>query len=39
LQEAIKTHLGISTEIEINEPSALARSQGKAVHVFDRRKA
>ncbi|WP_101675468.1 phenylacetate--CoA ligase PaaK [Alloalcanivorax mobilis] len=39
LQHGIKTHIGISTAIEINEPGVLARSEGKAKHVFDCRNA
>ncbi len=37
LRERIKTLIGISVELEIRSPGALPRSQGKAVHVFDRR--
>ncbi|MBV1700192.1 MAG: phenylacetate--CoA ligase [Hyphomicrobiales bacterium] len=37
LCERIKTLIGISVELEIRSPGALPRSQGKAVHVFDRR--
>lgn len=37
LQHGVKTHIGISTVVELNEPGALARSEGKARHVFDRR--
>lgn len=37
LQHNIKSYIGISTRIEICEPGRLARSEGKAKRVFDRR--
>lgn len=37
LQHRVKTHIGISTKIEVAMPGTLARSEGKAKHVFDRR--
>ncbi|MFW5824588.1 MAG: phenylacetate--CoA ligase PaaK [Marinobacter sp.] len=38
LAHNIKSFIGISTRIEITEPGRLARSEGKAKRVFDRRK-
>ncbi len=38
LRHHIKSFIGISTDVEIHEPGSLARSEGKAKHVFDRRK-
>jgi len=37
LQHRVKTHIGISTRIEVAVPGTLARSEGKAKHVFDNR--
>lgn len=37
LQHRVKTHIGISTKIEVAMPGTLARSEGKAKHVFDNR--
>ncbi len=37
LQHRVKTHIGISTKIEVAVPGTLARSEGKAKHVFDKR--
>lgn len=37
LQHRVKTHIGISTKIEVAVPGTLARSEGKARHVFDNR--
>ncbi|WP_114416903.1 phenylacetate--CoA ligase PaaK [Marinospirillum perlucidum] len=37
LQHHIKSYIGISTRIEVCEPGRLARSEGKAKRVFDRR--
>ncbi len=37
LQHRVKTHIGISTKIEVAVPGTLARSEGKAKHVFDNR--
>ena len=38
LTHNIKSFIGISTRIDITEPGQLARSEGKAKRVFDRRK-
>ncbi|MFL1404053.1 phenylacetate--CoA ligase PaaK [Marinobacter sp. M1N3S26] len=38
LAHNIKSFIGISTRIDITEPGRLARSEGKAKRVFDRRK-
>jgi len=38
LAHNIKSFIGISTRITITEPNRLARSEGKAKRVFDRRK-
>ncbi|MCE7524148.1 phenylacetate--CoA ligase PaaK [Alloalcanivorax xenomutans] len=37
LQQRVKTHIGISTKVEVAGTGSLARSEGKAKHVFDRR--
>lgn len=37
LQHHIKSYIGISTRVEVCEPGRLARSEGKAKRVFDRR--
>jgi phenylacetate-CoA ligase len=37
LQHRVKTHIGISTKIEVAVPGTLTRSEGKAKHVFDKR--
>ena len=37
LQQRVKTHIGISTKVEVADTGSLARSEGKAKHVFDRR--
>ncbi len=37
LQQRVKTHIGISTKVEVADTGSLARSEGKARHVFDRR--
>ena len=37
LQHRVKTHIGITTKVEVAVPGTLARSEGKAKHVFDRR--
>lgn len=37
LQHHIKSYIGISTRIEVCEPGRLARSEGKAKRVYDRR--
>ena len=37
LQHLVKTHIGISTKVEVAVPGTLARSEGKAKHVFDNR--
>jgi phenylacetate-CoA ligase len=37
LQHRVKTHIGISTKVEVAVPGTLARSEGKAKHVFDNR--
>jgi phenylacetate-CoA ligase len=37
LQHRVKTHIGISTKVDVAAPGTLARSEGKARHVFDRR--
>ena len=39
LRHHIKSFIGVSTDVEVQGPGTLARSQGKARHVFDRRKA
>ena len=38
LRHHIRSYIGISTEVDIREPGTLARSEGKAKHVFDLRK-
>lgn len=38
LSHHIKSYIGISTRIEVLDPGSLARSEGKAKRVFDRRK-
>ncbi|GGY67982.1 phenylacetate--CoA ligase PaaK [Marinobacter zhanjiangensis] len=38
LSHNIKSFIGISTRVDITEPGRLARSEGKAKRVFDRRK-
>lgn len=38
LQHHIKSFIGISTKIEVNDPGSLARSEGKAKRVTDLRK-
>lgn len=38
LRHHIRSYIGISTEVDIREPGTLARSEGKARHVFDHRK-
>jgi phenylacetate-CoA ligase len=38
LQDALKTMLGISPKVHLVEPKSIARSEGKAVRVIDRRK-
>ncbi|MBE0507828.1 MAG: phenylacetate--CoA ligase [Marinospirillum sp.] len=38
LQHHIKSYIGISTRIEVCDPARLARSEGKAKRVFDKRK-
>lgn len=35
----IKTHIGISARVILKEPQSLARSEGKACHVYDNRKS
>ena len=37
LVKRIKDHIGISTEVEVGDPGSVARSQGKAVRVVDKR--
>ena len=37
LQHRVKTHIGISTKVDLAAPGTLARSEGKAKHVFDNR--
>ena len=37
LQHRVKTHIGITTKVEVTVPGTLARSEGKAKHVFDNR--
>jgi phenylacetate-CoA ligase len=37
LSHHIKSYIGISTAISVNAPGSLARSEGKARHVTDRR--
>jgi phenylacetate-CoA ligase len=37
LVKRIKDHVGISTEVEVGDPGSVARSQGKAVRVVDKR--
>ena len=38
LQDSLKTMLGISPKVHLVEPKSIARSEGKAVRVVDRRK-
>ncbi len=38
LAHHIKSYIGISTRVDIVEPNRLARSEGKAKRVIDRRK-
>ncbi|WP_409524436.1 phenylacetate--CoA ligase PaaK [Nitrincola sp. MINF-07-Sa-05] len=38
LRHHIKSYIGISTKIEVLNPGSIARSEGKAKRVFDRRK-
>ena len=37
LTERIKDHIGISVEVSVGDPGSVARSQGKAVRVVDKR--
>jgi phenylacetate-CoA ligase len=37
LKKGIKDYVGVSASIEVNEPGAVARSEGKAVRVIDER--
>ena len=38
LAGAIKTMLGINPKVHLVSPKSIARSEGKAVHVIDKRK-
>jgi phenylacetate-CoA ligase len=38
ISENIKEYLGVSAKVKLVEPKAIARSQGKAVRVIDKRK-
>ena len=37
LTERIKDHVGVSVEVNVGDPGSVARSQGKAVRVIDKR--
>ncbi len=37
LKRQIREHIGIGAEVSVGEPGAVARSQGKAVRIIDRR--
>ncbi|SHH85966.1 phenylacetate--CoA ligase PaaK [Marivita hallyeonensis] len=37
LTERIKDHVGVSVEVQVGDPGSVARSQGKAVRVVDKR--
>jgi len=39
LTERIKDHVGVSVTVDVGDPGSVARSQGKAVRVVDKRTA
>lgn len=39
LTERIKDHVGVSVTVDVGDPGSVARSQGKAVRVVDKRRA